>query len=383
MAYLDGELQPDRAATVQAHLAECVACQQVATELRQVSQDLGSWQPGKAPEPMSAPQVAQTVESRRGWFSRRRAPAWTLVFAAGAAALVIGVWLIRLGQPSFSTAPEVTAPADTSAPVDQLTFRAQGLGGPAGLAYSKGAVQPQASAGVELAPASKIIRTANLTIVANDFEAIRPAIDRILGEVGGFIGEIQVSDAGGTRSLRAMLRVPAPRLDDARRSLAALGRVTDERQSADDVTEQVQDLEARLANARTTEERLREVLKNRTGRVADILEVERELARVREDIERLDTQRLNLERRVTYATINLQISERRQATLDIGPLPVGTRLRNALVDGLRQAYESVVGAMLVALEVAPVLLLWAAVLWWPARALFRTVVVRRRGQGHP
>lgn len=124
-------------------------------------------------------------------------------------------------------------------------------------------------------------------------------------------------------------------------------------------------------NGRNTERRLSEVLKNRTGNVRDVLEVEREIARVREEIERLDAQRSNLERRVAYATVTLQVTEQRQATLEIGPLPVRSRLRNALVDGVRQAYESAVEALLLALRVAPVLVVWIALLWWPARAFFK------------
>jgi RNA polymerase sigma factor (sigma-70 family) len=134
-------------------------------------------------------------------------------------------------------------------------------------------------------------------------------------------------------------------------------------------------------NVLKTERRLTEVLKNRTGKVSDVLEVEREIARVREEIERLDAQRVNLERRVTYATITLQVTEQRQATLDMGPLPVRVQLRNALVDGLRQAYESGIDVVLWVLQVAPVLLLWTALLWWPARILLRAIRARATASG--
>ena len=139
-----------------------------------------------------------------------------------------------------------------------------------------------------------------MNIVANNFETVRETIDGLLRGVGGFVGGIQASDVSNGRSLRATLRVPAARLDETVRSLRSLGHVADESQSGEDVTEQVRDIEARLKNSRNTEQRLADVLRNRTGRVADILEVEREIARVREEIERMDAQRLNLERRVEY-----------------------------------------------------------------------------------
>ena len=90
----------------------------------------------------------------------------------------------------------------------------------------------------------------------------------------------------------------------------------------------------------------------------------------------LTAERLNLERRVTYATVSLQLTEQRQTTLDIGPLPVASRLRNALVDGLRNAYESALDVVVWSLRVLPILLLWTAVLWWPARVLLRTFRAR-------
>ena len=75
------------------------------------------------------------------------------------------------------------------------------------------------------------------------------------------------------------------------------------------MTEQVVDVEARLSNARNTEKRLVDLLQKRTGDLADVLAAEREIARVREEIERFDAQRKNLERRVTYATLNLEVTE--------------------------------------------------------------------------
>jgi uncharacterized small protein (DUF1192 family) len=158
--------------------------------------------------------------------------------------------------------------------------------------------------------------------------------------------------------------------------LRTLGHVLDESQSGQDVTEQVRDLEARLTNSRNTEKRLTEVLNNRTGRVSDVLEVEREIARVREEIERMDAQRLNFERQVEYSTVTVQVTEQRQATLDLGPTPVRTQLRNAFVEGLKNAYETLVSALVWVLGVGPFVVLWSALLWWPTRIVLRTARAR-------
>jgi hypothetical protein len=384
MAYLDGELPSDRATFVASHVAQCGACQAVASDLRQVSSDLSAWRLESPPDRLRAPRAPEAVSRRRSWF------AWLMpsasprfVAVATASVVVVGISLVTFTM--------------RQAALEEVELTGSGGLGPSGSErYRRGGESPtqrpnlgahvvspapQQVVGEGLSSSPKIIRTASLTVVTKDFESVRPAIDRILRDVGGFVGQIQASDSGNARTLQATLRVPASRLDESTRLLRSLGHVVNESQSGDDVTEQVQDIEARLANGRNTERRLTEVLKNRTGKVSDVLEVEREIARVREEIERLDAQRVNLERRVTYATITLQVTEQRQATLDMGPLPVRVQLRNALVDGLRQAYESGIDVVLWVLQVAPVLLLWTALLWWPARILLRAIRARATASG--
>ena len=85
----------------------------------------------------------------------------------------------------------------------------------------------------------------------------------------------------------------------------------------------------------------------------------------------MDAERQNLEHRVAYATITLQVNQERQASLDLGPLSMSTKFRNAIVDGLRDAFESLLGLTLWLLRVSPTLLLWTIVLWWPVRFAIR------------
>ena len=144
---------------------------------------------------------------------------------------------------------------------------------------------------------------------------------------------------GDARTLTATLHIPAAQLDAAMSTLKSIGRVVDEAQSGEDVTEQVVDVTARLANARNTEKRLTDLLQKRTGDLADVLAAEREIARVREEIERFDAQRQALGRRVTYATLNLEIVEEPRATLNLGPRPLPGRFREALVTGVTDCHR--------------------------------------------
>ena len=108
-----------------------------------------------------------------------------------------------------------------------------------------------------------IARVAGITLTTKEFDKTRARLEEILKRHGGYMGELKVSapaDAG--RSLTATLRIPAQQLDAAMAELKKLGRVEDESQGGEEVTQQYVDLEARLANGKHTEQRLTEILRS-------------------------------------------------------------------------------------------------------------------------
>lgn len=217
-----------------------------------------------------------------------------------------------------------------------------------------------------------VVRTARLTLLPADFDAARTEIDRLTKMVGGFTGRMVVSGGRGTpRTLSMTLRVPAPRLDETVAALKRLGEVSSEGHDGEDVTQQSVDLDARLTNARASEKRLQAILQNRTGKLSEVLDVEREIARVRGDIEEMEAARASLDRRITYATISLEMSEERKVAVDLGPLPVSTQLRNAMIDGWTSAVHSGLDVAIFIIRMLPVLTLWLLILAWPAWLLKR------------
>lgn len=389
MAYLDGELQAERATVVQAHVAGCGVCERLSRDLRGVSRDMARWHVERAPATLVAPMTSAGTErkapSRFAWLRARPA----LASALGAASVVVAVGIVGYGRlfvqtrdvrgASTSMASQYSLSESANMPSVGRAGRvaASSSGGSGGV--EAGSLQrlttpkpvEQVSSG---APATRpsIARTARLRVRTTDFDAARPVVDRVLADTGGLVGNVRVSGTrGDARSLTATLLIPASRLDAALMALKAVGPVLEESQSGDDVTEQVVDVEARLSNARKTEKRLVDLLQKRTGNLADVLAAEREIARVREEIERFDAQRKNLERRVTYATLNLEVTEEQHAALDLGPQPVSGMFRDAFVAGITEAVNSALGFCLFVVRVGPMLLLWSAILAWPVWAAVR------------
>jgi hypothetical protein len=228
-----------------------------------------------------------------------------------------------------------------------------------------------------------IVRTATLRIVAKEFDGVRAAVEGIVAATGGFVDQMTATgDPGSVRALRGTLRIPAGRLGDVADRLRRLGQVVEDTQGSEDVADQLVDLDVRLKSARATELRLTELLRNRTGSLSDVLDVERELARVRVDIERLDAEATNIGRRVSYATVTIEIAEERKAGLNTGPLSFASRFRIAAADGVASAMESIAWAVLSLVAAGPFLVLWAVILgsaWIGLRRAFGWKVRLSRG----
>jgi len=230
----------------------------------------------------------------------------------------------------------------------------------------------QARDGSAAPSAPMIIRTAALALTTKDFDTARAHLDEMLKRRRGYVGSLNVTaNPGAGRTLAASLRVPVPQLDSTLTELKALGRLSSESQNGEDITSQYVDLQARLANARHTEQRLTDLLQNRTGKLSDVLSVENELARVLGEIESMEAERKSLSNQVDFATINLTITEDYRAQLQVVPPSTSTRLINASVEGYRSMVDGLMSVALFFLSAGPTLLLWTIILAVPARLAWR------------
>ena len=150
-----------------------------------------------------------------------------------------------------------------------------------------------------------IVYTGSLDLEVADVDASVSQADALIKSIGGHVASSRASDTGKARSAYVTYRIPAERWTEALDGLKALAtRVVDEQTSSEDVTAQVVDLDARLANLRSTESALQGIM-TRATTITDVLKVQGELTQVRGEIESLTAQRDLLANRAALATLEV------------------------------------------------------------------------------
>jgi hypothetical protein len=173
--------------------------------------------------------------------------------------------------------------------------------------------------------------------------------------------------------------VPSDQREATITEIRKLGRVESESQTGEEVTAEYIDREARLSNARNTEQRLTELLRQRTGKLSEVLAVELEIGRVRGEIERLQAEQKSLVKRVDFATLTVKITEDYKAQLQVMPDSILGRFRNSAIAGYRSMVEGIVTVVAFLLSAGPSLLLVSAILFLPLRFIWKR---RRRPTMH-
>lgn len=131
-------------------------------------------------------------------------------------------------------------------------------------------------------------------------------------QFGGFVANTTLRNGRDEqRGATLEVRVPAGQFEALVGALGSLGKVESVTASAQDVGEEYVDLGARAGNARRMEARLIEMLASRTGKLSEVLTVEQELTRVREEIERYEARLRFLEKRATMSTLSVSMHEPR------------------------------------------------------------------------
>lgn len=299
-----------------------------------------------------------------------------LIRLNGVALLVIAVFLSGCGRAAYERATSEASPGDEMAMSQtellmdsamavaqaELTQTASIFPLPAlpvaALSVAQGAapVQPY------------LLRTMDIYLQVDDVKSQSAALQALAVELGGYLSELNESGDGveGT-VIRQTLRIPALRLEEAMTRIEALGDTLHRNLSTQDVTLQFVDMSSRLRNLEKTEGRLLAHLEQ-SGDMQAILNVEKEIDRVRGEIETAQGRLNDLSNQIGFASVRVTLA----ASPSAGPITPASSFSTGSVftDALRTLVGFARGLWFIVIWVAVWSPIWLPVLM-AARYIYR------------
>lgn len=269
------------------------------------------------------------------------------------AAVLLGVSLALAGCSGAGGSQAKEAAADRGAAAPEAAAGAQGPDS----AYDSGSSRAGQDGSKAVKPGAvrqHVIRTAELSVEVEEVDGALARARDVAAAAGGHVADESTTrgDGGGLAS-RISLRVPQAAYEDVLGELAGTGKLLARRVDAKDVTDQVVDVESRVATQRASVARVRELM-DRATRLADVVELERELSSRQANLESLLAQQASLKDRTSLATITLELSE---------PEAAGARDDEpGVVDALRGGWDALVTSLTWFVVVLAALAPWLALL---------------------
>lgn len=214
-------------------------------------------------------------------------------------------WILFLFTMMPACRGEASFDKNTEAPVVEEAMEQERDGSQPGNPLKKDSKKDE-----EIPTVRMIIKTGALSIVVDKHDSANAGLQQMAVRLGGYVTSTSTDLAyAGLKRTTMTIRVPAQHFDEAMGACRTFSaKIESESVEGTDVTEEFVDTEARLSNKKAEEKQLLTILQ-RTGSVTELLEVQRELFRVREEIERHEGRRKFLLAQVSMATITVTFHE--------------------------------------------------------------------------
>lgn len=275
----------------------------------------------------------------------------------------------KAASPPDESAPEA-APAPAMMEMARSKMAADGAVYASAPEQEPGAPPTDKPAAQAIKP--KIIRTGSAVLRSTDLDADIKKIEDKVKTINGYVAASTQDTANElNKTANLTVKIPAEHFDGFMAFLKASFKKENISTSSEDVTEEYVDVESRLNNYRLEEKRLLELLENRTGKLSDVLEVERELSRVREEIERMTGRLRYLDNRVGLSTVTITLIQSKEIE-SVEPSWSANfwhQVKQTFLDGLSILGQTLRAVFLLVVGLAPVWVIAAIVAW---------VVIRRR-----
>lgn len=157
----------------------------------------------------------------------------------------------------------------------------------------------------------KLIRNARVELEIISFDDAVQKITAFASEEKGYVATTSSEkQANGKLKGEIVVKVVPENLDRFLQKIRGLGELKNQTLGTEDITKAYFDTDSRLKNARVMESRLVDMLKTKSSDINDLLQVEKELGRVREEIEKMQGELKFWDSQVAFATVTIQLSEK-------------------------------------------------------------------------
>ncbi|MBO8170035.1 MAG: DUF4349 domain-containing protein [Thermoanaerobacteraceae bacterium] len=336
-AYIDEVLTEEEQRRLEKHLEQCSDCRQELENLKETVVMLQSLDEVEPPaefrqqlrQRLEAEQTRLTVE-RPSLVSRlMRSPWLPLSVAAMLVLFVVAVFGINMFVPRVGSMPKADrgGALQKAAPeMDIAEQRAEyskakenGIAREQELALDNKSTVPTEEKQFE----RKVIQRANFTVQVENVPAAEQKLRSLTGRLGGYVQSASIGKRDADHYYAHLtLRVPQEKFNAAVAEIKQLGEVINFSSGGEDVTRQYYDTEARLKVMKEEEESLLKLLE-KAGKLEDIMQVRRELSRVRQEIEVMESELKRLDHLTSLATIDVSLQQQEVPDDQISTKSVG------------------------------------------------------------
>lgn len=221
----------------------------------------------------------------------------------------------------------------------------------------------------------KLIRTVSMNAETEELDVLLEALNEKVSALGGYVENRNVYNGSSYSSRRyryadLTIRIPAEQLDSFVEHVSGVSNVVSSNEEIDDVTLTYVDTEARVAALETEQERLLAMMEQ-AQTLSDLLEIESRLTEVNYQLESVASQLRTLENQVSYATVNLYISEVQEYT-PVAEKTTWQRITEGFADSLEGIADGAVEILVWVLANSPYLVLFGAI------AAVAVILIRKR-----
>lgn len=228
----------------------------------------------------------------------------------------------------------------------------------------------------------KLIKTVNLQVETQEFDAMLASIEEQVENLGGYIESMNTyngsrySDRQSSRNSSLTVRIPKQQLSGFVNAISEAGNVINRSENVEDVTLAYVDMESRRNSLKTEQERLQELLEAADS-LEDILTIEERLSTVRYQLESMESQLRTYDNKVDFSTVYMNIQEVKELT-PVEEETAWERISNGFMDSLINVRDGLVNFFVWFVVSLPYLAIWAIVIFAIVMIIRRLVRRSRR-----